>query len=184
MKFARNSKAGSPAIPFIAERIGPARSKSRFARCPGSGSFILLAAKCRATSVLDGSICCIYMVAIWRITSRSISRRTIIWWAKIGLHALGLFFRGHPRSERWEQLGARVMREQMDRQIRADGSSFEQSTYYQGYLLDMFRLHAILARPGPEYCAKLERMAEYLDAVTGPSGCRRCWATTTVDACR
>ena len=86
------------------------------------------------------------------------------------LHALGLFFGGHPRSERWEQLGARVMREQMDVQIRADGSSFEQSTYYQGYLFDMFRLHAILARPGPEYCAKLQRMADYLDAVTGPSG--------------
>jgi hypothetical protein len=83
------------------------------------------------------------------------------------LHALGLFFGGHPRSERWEQLGARVMREQMDVQIRADGSSFEQSTYYQGYLSDMFRLHAILARPGPEYCAKLQRMADYLDAVTG-----------------
>jgi len=65
---------------------------------------------------------------------------------------------------------ARVMSEAMNRQIRADGSSFEQSTYYQGYLLDMFRLHAVLAAPGPEYLAKLERMAEYLDAVTGPSG--------------
>ena len=62
------------------------------------------------------------------------------------------------------------MREQMDRQIRADGSSFEQSTYYQVYLFDMFRLHAALARPGPEYLAKLERMAEFLHAVTGPSG--------------
>ena len=88
----------------------------------------------------------------------------------LALHALGLFFAGVSRAAHWQQLGARVMREQMDRQIRADGSSFEQSTYYQGYLLDMFRLHAVLAAPSAEYLAKLERMAEYLDAVTGPSG--------------
>ena len=87
----------------------------------------------------------------------------------LALHALGLFFAGLPRAAKWEQLGARVMRRQMDLQIRADGSSFEQSTYYQGYLLDMFLLHAILARPGPEYLAKLERMSEFLHAVTGPS---------------
>jgi Heparinase II/III-like protein/Heparinase II/III N-terminus len=85
------------------------------------------------------------------------------------LHALGLFFAGYPRAARWEQLGARVMRQQMDLQIRADGSSFEQSTYYQAYLVDMFVLHSILARPDPEYLAKLERMADFLDAVTGPS---------------
>ena len=86
----------------------------------------------------------------------------------LALHALGLFFAGQPRAAKWEQLGARVMREQMDLQIRPDGSSFEQSTYYQGYLLDMFLLHAILARPGPEYLAKLDRMADFLHAVRGP----------------
>ena len=48
--------------------------------------------------------------------------------------------------------------------------SFEQSTHYQAYVFDMFLLHAMLARPGPEYLAKLERMAEFLDAVAGPSG--------------
>ncbi len=86
----------------------------------------------------------------------------------LALHALGSFFAGQPRAAKWEQLGARVMREQMDLQIRPDGSSFEQSTYYQGYLLDMFVLHAILARPGPEYLAKVDRMAEFLHAVSGP----------------
>ncbi len=88
----------------------------------------------------------------------------------LALHALGLFFAGYPRAASWEQLGARVMGEQMDRQIRADGSSFEQSTYYQVYLIDMFLLHAILAGPGAEYLAKLERMAEFQHAVMGPSG--------------
>jgi len=85
------------------------------------------------------------------------------------LHALGLFFAGIPKAAHWEQLGARVMSEQMDLQIRPDGSSFEQSTYYQGYVFDMFRLHAILARPGPDYSAKLEQMDEFLDTIAGPA---------------
>ncbi len=86
------------------------------------------------------------------------------------LHALGLFFSGLPGARQWEQLGARMMREQMDRQIRTDGSSFEQSTYYQAYLLDMFSLHAALASPGPGYRAKLEQMGAFLHAIAGPSG--------------
>ena len=88
----------------------------------------------------------------------------------LALHALGLFFAGMPRAARWEQVGGRVMREQMDIQIRDDGSSFEQSTHYQVYVLDMFLVHAALACPGPEYLAKLERMAGFLHSVTGPSG--------------
>lgn len=88
----------------------------------------------------------------------------------LALHALGLFFAGLPRAASWERLGARVMREELDRQIRPDGSSFEQSTYYQGYVWDMFRLHAALANPDAAYLAKLERMSEFLRAVAGPSG--------------
>jgi Heparinase II/III-like protein/Heparinase II/III N-terminus len=88
----------------------------------------------------------------------------------LALHALGLYFSGLPRARHWERLGARVMREQMDRQIRGDGSSFEQSTYYQVYLLDMFSLHSALANVGPVYQAKLKLMAEFLHAVAGPSG--------------
>jgi len=86
------------------------------------------------------------------------------------LHALGLYFSGLRRASYWEKVGACVMREQMDRQIRDDGSSFEQSTYYQRYLFDMFALHGSLASPGREYCAKLKQMAEFLQAVAGPSG--------------
>lgn len=87
----------------------------------------------------------------------------------LALHALGQFFTGVPRAARWEQLGARVMREQMERQVHADGSHFEQSTYYHLYATDMFLLHAILAKPDREYMNKLEKMAEYLHAVMGPS---------------
>ena len=89
----------------------------------------------------------------------------------LALHALGRFFAGTSCAGRWEHVGARVMEEQMERQIRADGSSFEQSTYYQVYLYDMFRLHAAWGRPGAEYLWKLERMADFLNTIAGQSGC-------------
>jgi hypothetical protein len=87
----------------------------------------------------------------------------------VALHALGLFFTGLPKAGRWEQLGAKVTREQMDLQIHPDGSHFEQSTYYHVYALDMFLFHAILAKPDTSYMDKLERMAEYLHVLLGPS---------------
>jgi hypothetical protein len=87
----------------------------------------------------------------------------------VALHALGLFFAGLPKAGRWEQLGAKVTREQMDLQIHPDGSHFEQSTYYHVYALDMFLFHAILAKPDTSYMDKLERMAEYLHVLLGPS---------------
>lgn len=85
----------------------------------------------------------------------------------LALHALGLFFNGLPKAARWEQLGGHVMRDEMERQVRNDGSHFEQSTYYHVYALDMFLLHAILAKPDRDYMTKLERMSEYLHALLG-----------------
>ena len=87
----------------------------------------------------------------------------------LALHVLGLFFAGLPKGGRWEQLGGQVMREQMERQVQNDGSHFEQSTYYHVYALDMFLLHAILAKPDRPYMDKLARMVEYLHAVLGPA---------------
>jgi hypothetical protein len=55
----------------------------------------------------------------------------------------------------------------MDRQVRPDGSHFEQSTYYHLYALDMFLFHAIVFKPSARYCAALTRLAEYLDALAG-----------------
>ena len=88
----------------------------------------------------------------------------------LALHALGLFFAPLPKAARWEGLGARIMREQMERQVHGDGSHIEQSSYYHVYALDMFLLHAIFKKPDRAYLAKLERMAGYLDALLGPSG--------------
>jgi Heparinase II/III-like protein/Heparinase II/III N-terminus len=87
----------------------------------------------------------------------------------VALHALGLFFAGLPKAGYWEHLGAKVTSEQMERQVHADGSHFEQSTYYHVYALDMFLFHAILAKPDSPYMDKLQKMAEYLHALLGPA---------------
>jgi len=80
----------------------------------------------------------------------------------VALHALGVLF------PEFRELGAHVVAEQMDKQVREDGSHFEQSTYYHVYALDMFVFHAVLENVSTAYRAKLERMAEYLYSVLGP----------------
>ena len=88
----------------------------------------------------------------------------------VTLHALGVLFPQFPRAERWRELGARVVNEQLDRQVRSDGAHFEQSTYYHVYALDMFVFHGILAgETRAAYREKIALMADYLAAVQGPS---------------
>ena len=88
----------------------------------------------------------------------------------VALHALGRLFPGFPESKRWEETGAHVVRHELDRQVRPDGSHFEQSTYYHVYALDMFLFHAVLLGPDEACRDKLARMATFLEAVMGPSG--------------
>jgi Heparinase II/III-like protein/Heparinase II/III N-terminus len=83
------------------------------------------------------------------------------------LHALGVLFPQFPEAGRWEQDGAAWVERELLRQVRDDGSHFEQSSYYHVYALDMFLFHAVL-RGGA--WPRLERMAEYLSALLGPSG--------------
>jgi hypothetical protein len=86
----------------------------------------------------------------------------------VALHALGALFPGCRSASRWRALGRRVTLEQMERQVRDDGSHFEQSSYYHVYALDLFLFHALLEPPPAAYREKLARMGEYLDALLGP----------------
>jgi Heparinase II/III-like protein/Heparinase II/III N-terminus len=88
----------------------------------------------------------------------------------VALHALGRLFPQFPRSQRWVRDGARIVIGQLDRQVHADGSHFEQSTYYHVYALDMFLFHFILAGNYAEAHGPLERMAAYLAAIVAPDG--------------
>jgi hypothetical protein len=86
----------------------------------------------------------------------------------VALHALGFLFPQFPHARLWRELGLRVVRQQMDRQVHGDGSHFEQSTYYHVYALDMFRFTAVLELQSPAYLQKLAGMVEFRDAVMGP----------------
>ena len=88
----------------------------------------------------------------------------------VALHALGVLFPQFPHAARWAKTGGRVVEEALQRQVRGDGSHFEQSAYYHVYALDFFLFHRVLSGPGPAYDARLLQMAEYLNALLGPSG--------------
>lgn len=88
----------------------------------------------------------------------------------VALHALGAMFPDWPRAGAWKTLGEGIVQEQIERQVRPDGSHFEQSAYYHVYALDFFLMHRALGRPSESYDAGLRKMAEYLHALLGPSG--------------
>ena len=88
----------------------------------------------------------------------------------VALHALGVLFPSFPRAAQWEETGGRIVELQMQRQVRDDGSHFEQSAYYHVYALDFFLLYRVMARPKGPYDNRLVAMAEYLDALLGLNG--------------
>jgi hypothetical protein len=86
----------------------------------------------------------------------------------VALHCLGTLLPALPGSARWAELGGRVVRSELRRQVQPDGAYFEQSLYYHVYALDMFLLHYILDRRGEEFHRILDLMAGYLHAMMGP----------------
>jgi Heparinase II/III-like protein/Heparinase II/III N-terminus len=86
----------------------------------------------------------------------------------VAVHTLGTLYPEFPHSSQWRSLASQLVEEQMERQVREDGSHFEQSTYYHVYALDMFFWHDLLAETSARYKGKLQRMAEYLAALLGP----------------
>jgi hypothetical protein len=79
------------------------------------------------------------------------------------LHALGCLF----SEAEWKAAGAAVLDRELIRQIRSDGSYFEQSSYYQVYSLDIFLFHSLLRETGPDYRERLAKMAGFLEACMG-----------------
>jgi hypothetical protein len=88
----------------------------------------------------------------------------------VALHAIGRRLEGAARTSRWRALGDRIVREEMNRQVEADGSHFERSSYYHIYALDFFLLHAALAGADAPFLEKLGRMADFLAALMDESG--------------
>jgi hypothetical protein len=65
--------------------------------------------------------------------------------------ALGLFFLGtllpeFKEAKRWQDLGARILVEQLATHVRSDGVYFEQTSYYHRYTTDFYLQFLVLAR--------------------------------------
>src|SRR5262249_5315629 len=86
------------------------------------------------------------------------------------LHALGVLMPELPGARRWRDVGRRIVRKEMTRQVRVDGGHFERSTYYHVYAVDMFLFHAIVEEPAPDYLDGLRRMGTFLASLLGDCG--------------
>jgi len=93
----------------------------------------------------------------------------------LGLLYLGLLLPELKRASTWRALGARVLVEQLARQVLPDGVYFEQSTCYHRYTTDIY-LHALMlaqAHDLPLAAAvrpRLEALLDHLMYVTRPDG--------------
>ncbi|MBI3406099.1 MAG: alginate lyase family protein, partial [Acidobacteria bacterium] len=91
------------------------------------------------------------------------------------LFAMGTMLPELRGANGWRETGRRILLEQMEKQVRADGTHLEQSSYYHLYATDFFLSAAILAAkndaPFPAtYRARLEEMVEFLLHLKLPSG--------------
>jgi hypothetical protein len=91
------------------------------------------------------------------------------------LFVTGLLFPELKGSAAWYESGRKILIDEIEKQVRKDGSHFEQSTFYHRYAIEFFLCAAILAErnscPFPsEYLQGLEQMLEFLLHTSAPSG--------------
>jgi hypothetical protein len=94
--------------------------------------------------------------------------------------ALALYYLGTELSEfesatRWRELGRRILLEQLPVHVRADGTYFEQSTWYHRYTFDFYLHFHVLeqrahGRSHPGVVDALRRLAEVLLWISRPDG--------------
>jgi hypothetical protein len=82
---------------------------------------------------------------IERYLSTYFSPNTHLLGEGVALFFLGVLFPELAAGERWKTLGWEIVLREAERQVRADGFHFEQSTYYHVYALDFFLHAAVLA---------------------------------------
>jgi len=100
---------------------------------------------------------------IERYLSTYFSPNTHLLGEGVALFFLGVLCPELDAAERWKATGWRIVLEEAQRQVLADGFHFEQSTYYHVYALDFFLHAAILAsindiHAPSEFEQALERM--------------------------
>lgn len=91
------------------------------------------------------------------------------------LFVVGLLLPELQDAPAWRERGQQILIEEMQKQVRDDGSHFEQSFFYHRYAVEFFLCAAILADRNrcsfPDtYRRRLERMLEYFVHTSWPSG--------------
>jgi hypothetical protein len=94
--------------------------------------------------------------------------------------ALGLFYLGtllpeFKEATRWQELGSRILIEQIPIHVQRDGVYFEQSSYYHRYTTDFFLHFLLLARANnftlsPQVKQSLVLLLDHLMYITRPDG--------------
>ena len=93
----------------------------------------------------------------------------------VGLVFLGCFFKRTAKGRAWLDLGKRIVVDEIDAQVTADGVDFEQSTAYHRLVLEAFGTSYLLlelhGEPIPASAwQRLEQMDEFVASYTKPHG--------------
>jgi hypothetical protein len=110
-----------------------------------------------------------------RYLSHYFSPNTHLTGEALGLFYAGVLLREHARARRWRTVAARVLSDEITRQVYDDGVYFEQSTYYQRYTIEIY-LHFLMlaARNHIEVPApvgeRVQAMLDFLLSVRHPNG--------------
>lgn len=112
---------------------------------------------------------------IERYLSTYYSPNTHLTGEALGLLYLGTALPVFAAAPQWRDTGWAILREQLFRQVRPDGTYFEQALYYHRYTSDIFH-HALLLAdangwaPEPALRARVERLDEFLVHAVHPDG--------------
>jgi hypothetical protein len=94
----------------------------------------------------------------------------------LGLYVVGTALPELARSGRWAATGKRILLDEIDRQIDADGGHAERSTHYQRYTLDFYLLALLTARLAHDPDAEVRfrdaarRLAEFTRVMADDNG--------------
>lgn len=139
--------------------------------------FLFRDAKALSSELFRDMLVWIHVQAIHieRYLSSYSSPNTHLTGEALGLFYVGTLFPELREAERWRALATKILVEQSERQIHADGVYFEQSTYYQRYTVEMYLHFLILAArngmPVPAVVGtRVQRMLDFLLAVDRPDG--------------
>ena len=93
----------------------------------------------------------------------------------LGLYCLGTLAPFLPEAERWRATGRAILLQQLPKQVRDDGTYFENATYYHRYTLDIYLYFAVLASGrgehlDPSSLARIESLAGALQVLIKPDG--------------